>query len=89
MAPGRLNDVLTDTIRAEFGITQPAVSRHLRVLRDSGWATSTPLAQARVYSLVPDHLAELDAWLARYRRLWSARLDALDTEIHRGRKERS
>jgi DNA-binding transcriptional ArsR family regulator len=77
---------LTERVRAEFGITQPAVSRHLRVLRDAGFATSEARAQRRLYRLRPEPLAEVDAWLARHRALWSQALDALDTELHRGRR---
>jgi DNA-binding transcriptional ArsR family regulator len=77
---------LTERVQSEFGITQPAVSRHLRVLRDAGFATSEVQAQRRLYRLRPEPLAEVDAWLARYRSLWSQALDALDTELHRGRR---
>jgi DNA-binding transcriptional ArsR family regulator len=80
---------LTDRVQAEFGISQPAVSRHLRVLREAGFAGSEPRAQQRLYRLHPEPLAEVDAWLARYRPLWSQALDALDTEIHRGRRAAS
>ncbi len=77
---------LTRQVQSEFGISQPAVSRHLRVLRDAGFAASEPRAQQRLYRLHPEPLAEVDAWLSRYRPLWSQALDALDTEIHRGRR---
>lgn len=77
---------ITDAVRAEFGITQPAVSRHLRVLRESGFATSTAQAQQRVYRLSPKPLADIDSWLQRYRHFWAQRLDALDTELRRGRR---
>ncbi len=77
---------LTERVQAEFGITQPAVSRHLRVLRDSGFATSEARAQRRLYRLRPEPLAEVDAWLSRYRGVWSQALDALGTELHRGRR---
>ncbi len=77
---------LTAQVVREFGITQPAVSRHLRVLRDAGFATSEAQAQRRLYRLRPEPLAEVDAWLARYRDLWSQALDALGTELHRGRR---
>jgi DNA-binding transcriptional ArsR family regulator len=60
------------------------VSRHLRVLRDAGFATSEAQAQRRLYRLRPEPLAEVDAWLGRYRGLWSQALDALGTELHRG-----
>ncbi len=77
---------LTERVQAEFGITQPAVSRHLRVLRDAGFATSEAQAQRRLYRLRPEPLAEVDAWLSRHRGLWSQALDALGTELHRGRR---
>ena len=77
---------VTERVQAEFGITQPAVSRHLRVLRDAGFATSEAQAQRRLYRLRPEPLAEVDAWLSRYRGLWSQALDALGTELHRGRR---
>ena len=72
---------------AHFPISQPAVSRHLRVLRDHGLVRARPEAQRRVYSLDPAPLAELDDWLGRYRPFWAQRLDALEMELRRGRKE--
>ena len=69
-------------------MSQPAVSRHLRVLRERGLVRARPEAQRRVYSLEPAPLAELDAWLARYRSFWTNRLDALDTQLKRARRER-
>lgn len=77
---------LTATIIDEFGISQPAVSNHLRVLRDSGFATATQEGSARRYAVVPDRLAEVDAWVRRYRGLWTNTLDALNTELRRGRR---
>ena len=74
-------------LHAHFPISQPAVSRHLRVLREHGLVRSRPEAQRRVYSLDPTALAELDGWLGRYRSFWAQRLDALDTELRRARKE--
>ena len=76
-------------IASEFRVTRPAVSRHLRVLREAGLVRSRSVAQRRVYSLDPRPLAELDAWLARYRNLWSGRLDALETNVRRGRGKES
>ena len=73
-------------IAGRFAISRPAVSRHLRVLRDLGLVHVRAEAQRRVYSLEPAPLAELDAWLARYRAFWQNRLDALETELARGRK---
>jgi DNA-binding transcriptional ArsR family regulator len=72
-------------ITEEFGISQPAVSMHLRVLRESGFAAVRPEGTRRLYSLDPGPLAEVDAWLGRFRGFWEQRLDALDTEIQRGR----
>jgi DNA-binding transcriptional ArsR family regulator len=74
-------------LHAHFAISQPAVSRHLRVLRDRGLVRARPDAQRRIYSLDPTPLAELDDWLARYRSFWAQRLDALETELRRTRKE--
>ncbi len=72
----------------EFSISRPAVSRHLRVLREAELVHSRVEGQRRMYALDPRPLAELDAWLQPYRRLWGQRLDALDTEIRRGRRDR-
>jgi DNA-binding transcriptional ArsR family regulator len=73
-------------IAARFPISRPAVSRHLRVLRETGLVRVRRDAQRRLYSLDPAPLTELDAWLERYRRFWTGRLDALDTELQRGRR---
>ena len=69
-------------------IARPGVSRHLRVLREAGLVEVRSDAQRRVYSLRPQPLAEVDDWLGRYRALWEHRLDALHTEIARGKRER-
>ena len=74
-------------IAAQFRTSRPGVSRHLRVLREHGLVRSREQGQRRLYSLDPAPLAELDAWLARYRGFWTNRLDALDTEIKRRRGE--
>lgn len=72
-------------------IAQPTVSKHLSVLREAGLVTVRKDAQRRMYSLNPEPLAELDAWLARYRRFWSGKLDALeahlDKEFHNDRRD--
>lgn len=65
------------------GLTQPGTSKHLRVLRDAGLVSSRTEAQQRIYALEPGPLAELDAWLAPYRRLWEERLDALERHLDR------
>jgi DNA-binding transcriptional ArsR family regulator len=69
-------------------IARPGVSRHLRVLREAGLVEVRQDAQRRVYRLRPQPLAEVDDWLGRYRALWEQRLDALHTEIARGKHER-
>ncbi|HWE44696.1 MAG TPA: metalloregulator ArsR/SmtB family transcription factor [Caulobacteraceae bacterium] len=79
---------IVEVIGHEFGISQPAVSQHLRVLRDAGFATARPEGQRRVYSIEPAALGEADAWLDRFRTLWAPKLDALATEVARGKKRR-
>jgi DNA-binding transcriptional ArsR family regulator len=74
------------TIEAEFGISQPAVSQHLRVLRDHGFATVRPEGARRLYSVNPDPLRDIDAWLDRFRSFWAPSLDALATELARGKR---
>src|SRR4051795_4567202 len=66
-------------------IARPGVSRHLRVLREAGLVEVRHDAQRRIYSLRPEPMAELDAWLGSYRALWQGRLDALHTEVARGK----
>jgi DNA-binding transcriptional ArsR family regulator len=75
-------------LAALLPIARPGVSRHLRVLREAGLVDVREEAQRRVYSLRPEPLAEVDEWLDRYRALWENRLDALHTEIARGKHER-
>jgi DNA-binding transcriptional ArsR family regulator len=75
-------------IASHFDVSRPAVSRHLRVLREHGLVQSRSVAQRRVYSLDPAPLAELDAWLSKYRAFWTNRLDALDVELRRARRRR-
>lgn len=75
-------------LAALLPIARPGVSRHLRVLREAGLVEVRQDAQRRIYSLRPEPLAELDSWLGRYRALWEHRLDALHTEIARGKRER-
>jgi DNA-binding transcriptional ArsR family regulator len=74
------------TIQAEFGLTQPAVSRHLRVLRESGFADVRSAGTRRLYALHAAGLEEAEGWLADLRAQWSQRLDALATELARGRR---
>jgi DNA-binding transcriptional ArsR family regulator len=79
---------VTDVVRSEFGITQPAVSQHLRVLRETGFATVRPDGARRLYAVNPEPLRDVDDWLGNFRGFWAPRLDALDTEIARGRRRR-
>jgi DNA-binding transcriptional ArsR family regulator len=73
-------------IQREFGITQPAVSQHLRVLRESGFASVRSQGARRLYSVRTGPLMEVDAWLDRFRGFWEDKLDALATEVARGRR---
>jgi DNA-binding transcriptional ArsR family regulator len=76
-------------VQAEFGITQPAVSQHLKVLRDNGFATVRPDGARRLYAVRTDPLRDVDVWLDRFRQFWTPHLDALATELARGRRERA
>ena len=71
-----------------FPISRPAISRHLRILREVGLVTASQSGRTRLYRFDPAPLAELDAWLNQYRDLWSSRFDALETEVFRTRRER-
>jgi DNA-binding transcriptional ArsR family regulator len=70
-------------IERQLRLTQPAVSKHLRVLRESGFVEATVDAQRRVYRLKPEALEEVEAWLAPFRRRWAAHLDALERHLDR------
>ena len=70
-------------IERELGMPQPTVSKHLRVLREAGFVEATVDAQRRLYRLTPEPLQELDAWLAPFRRFWSAHVDALERHLDR------
>jgi len=70
-------------IERQLGIAQPTVSKHLRVLREAGFVESTVDAQRRLYRLKPEPLQEVDAWLAPFRRFWSAHVDALERHLDR------
>ena len=70
-------------IERQLGMPQPAVSKHLRVLREAGFVESTVDAQRRLYRLKPEPLQEIDAWLAPFRRFWSAHVDALERHLDR------
>ena len=89
LAEGEMTSgAVSEVIRAEFGISQPAVSQHLKVLRDSGFATVRAEGTRRLYAVDSAPLQEVDAWLDRFRRFWTPHLDALGTELARGRRER-
>ena len=77
-----------EVIRDEFGISQPAVSQHLKVLRDSGFASVRAQGTRRLYEVRHGPLQDVDAWLDRFRRAWTPHLDALATELARGKRER-
>jgi DNA-binding transcriptional ArsR family regulator len=70
-------------IERQLRMPQPAVSKHLRVLREAGFVESTVAAQRRLYRLRPEPLQEIDAWLAQFRRFWSAHVDALERHLDR------
>ena len=75
-------------IQREFGISQPGVSQHLKVLRENGFATVRPDGARRLYAVDYAPLQEVDVWLGRFRGFWSQHLDALATELTRGKRER-
>jgi DNA-binding transcriptional ArsR family regulator len=89
LADGELSSgQITAVVQAEFEISQPAVSQHLRVLRDSGFATVRPEGTRRLYAVEPTPFRELDDWLEHFRHFWDQRLDSLATELARGKRER-
>lgn len=75
-------------VGSEFGITQAAVSQHLKVLRDSGFAVVRPEGTRRIYAVDTTALRDVDRWLNRFRHFWEPALDALATEVARGKRER-
>ena len=84
----RAGPLTAGAIADRFEISRPAVSRHLRILRDSGLVVAETRGRERVYRLDVGPLAELDEWLDQFRDGWSARFDALETEVYRTRRER-
>ena len=84
----RTSGEVTATIQAEFGISQPAVSAHLRVLRENGFATVQAAGARRLYAVDTAPLREVDEWLGQFGRLWEQRMDALATELARGKHAR-
>jgi DNA-binding transcriptional ArsR family regulator len=79
---------IVEAVQREFAITQSAVSQHLRVLRESGFASVRVDGSRRIYSMDPGPLREVDSWLDRFRATWEPRLEALATEIARGKRKR-
>ncbi len=79
---------IVDVIQEEFGISQPAVSQHLKVLRENGFARVREEGPRRIYAVEPAPLREVDAWLSHFRGFWAHKLDALATEVARGKKKR-
>ena len=84
----RASGAVVEVIQEEFGITQSAVSQHLKVLRESGFASVRVDGARRLYSMQPTSLQVVDAWLQRFKKLWEPRLEALATEVARGKRQR-
>jgi DNA-binding transcriptional ArsR family regulator len=89
LADGELpSGAIAAVVQAEFGISQPAVSQHLKVLRESGFAIVRPEGTRRLYVVGTDPFREVDEWIDHFRRFWDQRLDSLATELARGKRER-
>lgn len=84
----RTGESSVNDLVARMDIHQSGVSRHLRILEESGFVTVRPDGQRRLYSLRPEPFQELDAWVTQYRKLWNARLDALGAALERRQLER-
>jgi len=84
----RASGEIVATVGEEFGISQSAISQHLKVLREHGFATVEARGPRRIYTLDARPMAEVDQWLARFRQFWEPRLEALAVEIARGKKAR-
>jgi len=78
---------ITSIVQDEFGITQPAVSQHLRVLRESGFTSVQPVGARRLYAVDPVHLKEVDVWLEQFRRLWEESFERLDEVLSKMKKK--
>jgi DNA-binding transcriptional ArsR family regulator len=83
-----LSEQSVGEIERQLRMSQPAVSKHLRVLREAGFVEATVDAQRRLYRLKPEPLQELDTWLAQFRRFWSAHVDALERHLDRMNQDR-
>ena len=79
---------MTAIVQREFGLTQPAVSQHLKVLRDSGFASVRADGARRIYAVQAKPMQQVDAWLDQFRMFWAPRLEALATEVARGKRRR-
>lgn len=89
LADGELTSgAITTVVQAEFGISQPAVSQHLRVLREAGFTSVRPEGTRRLYAVDAAPLREIDDWLQGFRSFWQQRLDSLETELARGKRKR-
>ena len=89
LADGELTSgAIAAVVQRQFGISQPAVSQHLKVLRESGFATVRPEGTRRLYAVDTEPIHEVDAWLDHFRHFWTQRLDSLETELARGRRDR-
>jgi DNA-binding transcriptional ArsR family regulator len=89
LADGELSaGEITAVVQREFGISQSGVSQHLRVLRENGFARVRPEGARRLYAVEAAPLQDVDRWLERFRRTWDQHLDALATELARGKRER-
>lgn len=84
----RSSGEVVDVIRAEFGISQAAVSQHLKVLRESGFATVEIDGARRIYTLDASPMRQVDDWLGHFRGFWTHKLESLATEVRRGKKKR-
>lgn len=84
----RASGEMTAIVTAEFGITQSAVSQHLRILRDAGFATARIDGARRIYAVEAGPMRAVDAWLDRFRVFWTPKLEALATEVARGKRGR-
>ena len=79
---------VVEIVGTDFGIGQSAVSQHLKVLRDNGFANVTVRGAKRIYAIDTTPFSEVDEWLSQFRRYWGPKLDALATEVARGKRKR-
>jgi len=84
----RTSGDMTAIVQAAFGLTQPAVSQHLKVLRDSGFASVRVDGARRIYAVQAEPMQQVDVWLDRFRMFWAPKLEALATEVARGKRQR-